>query len=126
MLQAEPDPADFGEVVLGASKGLKVSLTNTGILDLVITGIALEPKARFFMVPKTLPITVATGAETVVMLTFEPGTALGTSTNELRISSNNLTGQVIVPTFPRPWGGDTAACGPTACQGGHRRFSSAG
>ena len=97
VLEARPDPADFGEVVLGSSKGLKVSLTNTGILDLVITGIALESKARFSMVPKMLPITVATGAETVVMLTFEPGTALGTSTNELRISSNNLTGQVIVP-----------------------------
>ena len=76
---------------------MKVSITNTGILDLVITDIALESKARFSMVPKMLPITVATGAETVVMLTFEPGTALGTSTNELRISSNNLTGQVIVP-----------------------------
>lgn len=97
ILTVVPDTADFGDVVLGGTGNMKVVAKNTGIRDLTITAFTFAAKNHFTLAPKLLPITLSTGQETVLMLSFEPGSVLGVITNELRISSNNLEGQVVVP-----------------------------
>ncbi len=80
----------FGNVVVGASKTLPVTLTNSGNAPLSITSIAVTG-ATFTAAPaNTCGASVAAGASCTISVTFAP-VALGSPTGTLQVIDNDPT-----------------------------------
>ncbi len=95
-LQVDPASLDFGNVVLGQSRTLSLSIRNGGTATLTVTSV-VSSSARY-TVESALPLTVTPGSTQQIQIRFTPiATASGAQTAILTVSSNDsLTGPVIV------------------------------
>jgi hypothetical protein len=81
-----PASLNFGNVSVGGSATLPVTVSNTGNAQLVISGIT-SSAAEFIFAPNTFPINVAAGGTQVFNVTFTP-TAAGAVSGNLSFTHN--------------------------------------
>jgi hypothetical protein len=82
------DTGDFGEVCVGATRDLDVTLTNSGVAPLVVS--ALASSSAEFLVPQVLvfPLVIAPGTSLALPIRFAPASA-GAKTTTLTFTSND-------------------------------------
>ena len=82
------DSGDFGEVCIGATKDLDVTLTNSGVAPLVVS--AITSSSPEFLLPQVLvfPLVVAPGTSLALPIRLAPTTP-GAKTTTLTFSSND-------------------------------------
>jgi hypothetical protein len=85
-IAVEPEELDFGEVVVGQSDDLVVTITNSGNVDLSISDIAVE--GDYFSVEFGGAFDIARSTETDVVVIFEPENA-GNYQGTLTVTSND-------------------------------------
>ena len=88
-----PASLDFGSVVVGTNSILPVTITNTGTSDLIISNIT-SSDVHYTFAPNTFPITIGSGLNQVINVTFAP-IASGLVTGNLTIT-HNATGSPTV------------------------------
>jgi hypothetical protein len=81
-----PSSLNFGNVNVGSSSTLPVTVNNTGTLPLDISNI-VSSNAQFTFSPSTFPISVAAGGSQVINVTFTP-TANGNQSGNLSFTHN--------------------------------------
>jgi hypothetical protein len=95
-LQVDPPSLDFGNVIVGQSKVLALSIRNGGTATLTVNSIASS--SGRYNVEGALPVTIAPGSTQQVQVRFTPAPATsGPQTGTLTVSSNDsLTGPVTI------------------------------
>jgi hypothetical protein len=93
-LQVEPNPIDWGNVLVDCPREKVITLSNVGEADLDITEIrpAGEDEASF-LIPDGASWTLAPGDSTTVTLQFQPGD-IREHSGELEVTSNDPAGPV--------------------------------
>jgi hypothetical protein len=74
-LEISPAEHDFGELALGCSDELELTLQNVGVEDLLIDEIAASGPGYSLLEVPALPLELGPGAYDTVTLAFEPGAA---------------------------------------------------
>lgn len=92
-LRVEPNPYDFGDVLVGCSITQNIRLSNVGAAPLSISSIVEASDGYSIDAPKT-PLTVAPGEYVEVPLTFAPQSDTP-FTGKLWVTSNDLVGLTI-------------------------------
>lgn len=87
-LRIQPDPLDFGSVLLGCSRSETISLTNVGRAPLEISALALVGEGFTFEDPG-FPRTVEVGEALDLEVLFTPTEAIAYA-GELAVTSNDL------------------------------------
>lgn len=116
-----PNPLlDFGDVLLGMSRDLDLTVTNTGGQPLVITQ-ATSSNSQFVVVAPRLPITVARGAQEKLTVRFTPSAATS-ATARLTLAHNDGTQSGL---FTNMSGAGVPAAGPLTLKadGGRTDFA---
>ena len=95
-LQVDPASLDFGNVVIGQSRTLSLSIRNGGTATLTVSSVVSSSPR--YTVESVLPLTVTPGSTQQLQIRFTPAAAAtGAQTATLTVSSNDsLTGPVIV------------------------------
>ncbi|MBE0570219.1 MAG: choice-of-anchor D domain-containing protein, partial [Ignavibacteriaceae bacterium] len=81
-----PVSLDFGNVAIGSTGTLQVTVSNTGTSDLVIANIT-SSDVQFTFLPNTFPIIIVAGGNQIVDVTFTP-TSTGLVTGDLTFTHN--------------------------------------
>ncbi|MBL8188558.1 MAG: choice-of-anchor D domain-containing protein [Acidobacteria bacterium] len=117
IIQAAPDPLDFGKVCLGKSKELLVTIRNTGECNLTVSSISFSSAEFKLASPPPFPFVIPPGGSRVVMVSFMPVGATGARMATMTINSDDpatpakvitLKGEApvsdIAITGPMDWG----------------------
>ena len=108
LLQANPDPIDFGNVAAKTSPTIEVALTNIGTADMTITGAALNKTGTTDFVIDKMPELdkpIAAGASTPITIRYTPtggnldATSLLIDTKDGRKYAINVQGVEIAPVI---------------------------
>ena len=103
---AAPASHDFGNVTIGSSSSLEITIANGGTADLKVSGISLSTTSDFTLNPSgagtspcgsTTP-TVAAGGDCRVSATFSPQSS-GAKTSILTISSDDPDSPIVSTTL---------------------------
>ena len=94
-LAANPSSVNFGNVVIGNSPSVPVTVTNNGGVDVKISNAAATGTGFSFTGP-TLPVTVQAGQSVTFNAIFTPTTS-GNNTGNLTITSNASNSTLNVP-----------------------------
>jgi hypothetical protein len=90
LLEVNPSALAFGEVQVGGSRKLGITLTNAGTAALMLDRVDITPATLTAMTVQgvpALPVTVAAGAKLPIQLTFAP-TETGTVTGILHLGTD--------------------------------------
>ena len=114
-MSVSPSAVDFGEVLVGAPNSVNVTITNTGGVDLELTGISIAPPENDFDIPllssglpPAFPVTIAPGNAVSFNVTYTPS-ELGVDEDKVKISTNDplnpvvevpLDGEGVAPISP--------------------------
>ncbi|HQR35773.1 MAG TPA: choice-of-anchor D domain-containing protein [Blastocatellia bacterium] len=114
VIQAMPDPLDFGKVCLGKSKELPVTIKNNGECNLTVSSISFSsPEFKLLPLP-TFPFVVPPGSSTVVMVSFMPVGATGQRMATMSINSDDPATPIKIVTLKGEAPvSDIAISGPT-------------
>ncbi|MBI3951626.1 MAG: choice-of-anchor D domain-containing protein, partial [Acidobacteria bacterium] len=106
-IDVTPTSLDFGNVTLGQSSNLTLTVRNLGNATLTVNSIT-SSNSQFFVASPALPFTVTAGASVTVTVSFKPF-ATDAQTGTLSINSNDpdestvnvsLTGRGVQPPAP--------------------------
>lgn len=89
VIQAAPDPLDFGKVCLGKSKELPVTIRNTGECNLTVSSISFSSAEFNLASPPPFPFVIPPGGSRVVMVSFMPVGATGARIATMTINSDD-------------------------------------
>ena len=105
-VSASPSSLSFGNVTVGTSSSLSVTVSNTGTADLVVSSVTLSGTG-FSMSPLTFPVTISAGSSRAVSVTFAPqsagavsGTATIVSNASATPSTVSVQGTGVSPAVP--------------------------
>lgn len=99
VIQAMPDPLDFGKVCLSKSKELPVTIKNNGECNLTVSSISFSsPEFKLLSLP-TFPFVVPAGGSRVVMVSFMPVGATGQRMETMTINSDDPATPIKVVTL---------------------------
>jgi hypothetical protein len=113
VIQAMPDPLDFGKVCLGKSKELPLTIRNTGECNLTVAGITFSSPEFKLVSPPTFPFVIPPGGSRVVMVSFMPVGNTGTRMETMTINSDDpVTPLKIVTVKGEAPVSDIAISGP--------------
>jgi len=127
LIEVVPTALEFGDVNVGQSKDLPLTIRNTGAIPLTINSLMID-NARFTVVTPTAPLTLGAGATQIVTVRFAPtaegqqrGTLTINSTDPARptvavaLAGNGVTSGVAVTDHTMTGGPIPGACAkPTA------------
>ncbi|HLT24119.1 MAG TPA: choice-of-anchor D domain-containing protein [Ignavibacteria bacterium] len=88
IISVSADSLSYGNVVIGQSSNLPLTITNNGNAPLIITNFNMSNPA-FTINPNSLPDTIAPSSNAAYTVTFSP-TAFGNTPGTLQISSNDV------------------------------------
>ena len=88
-----PTQLAFGEVLVGQSSALTLTIGNTGTADLIVSDIVLEGP---YTHNANLPLTIPPGEDQAVEITFTP-TAAGAQNGTLTLTCNDGSAPAVVP-----------------------------
>ncbi|MBI3207287.1 MAG: choice-of-anchor D domain-containing protein [Candidatus Solibacter usitatus] len=88
-----PSSLDYGEVAVGQTKSLSVTVRNAGTANLIISSVATGDSQ--FTVSQTTPQTVTPGAQLAIAVVFRPS-APGVRSARLTIASNDPSQPTII------------------------------
>jgi photosystem II stability/assembly factor-like uncharacterized protein len=99
-----PNPLNFGDVLINSNVSQNITIENHGTANLVISSISKSGNAAFTLSEVTTPITIAAGARRTITVQFRP-TSSGSCTGTIELSHNasgssstiNLTGNGTLP-----------------------------
>ncbi len=94
LLTANPVNLNFGSIVVGSSKALNVTLTNTGTSSVTVSQATLIG-AGFSLGGLSLPLTLTSGKSAVFNVTLAP-TKFGTFTGSISVASNATNSPTIL------------------------------
>ncbi|HKQ73231.1 MAG TPA: choice-of-anchor D domain-containing protein [Blastocatellia bacterium] len=89
VIQAAPDPLDFGEVCLNKSKTLPLVIRNAGECNLTVSGITFSSTEFKLVSPPTFPFVILPGGSRTVMVSFMPVGATGPRMATMTINSDD-------------------------------------
>ncbi|MEP7342305.1 MAG: choice-of-anchor D domain-containing protein [Acidobacteriota bacterium] len=99
IIQAMPDPLDFGKVCLGKSKELPLTITNTGECNLTVSGISFSSTEFKLVSPPAFPFVIPPGGSRVVMVSFMPVGMTGARMATMAINSDDPATPLKVVTL---------------------------
>src|SRR5215813_451737 len=99
VIQAAPDPLDFGEVCLNTSKTLPLVIRNTGECNLTVAGITFSSTEFKLVSPPTFPFVITPGGSRTVMVSFMPVGATGPRMATMTINSDDPVTPMKVVTL---------------------------
>ena len=88
IINVSADSLSYGNVVIGQSSNLPLTINNNGTAPLIITNFNISNPA-FTIAPNSLPDTIAPAGNANYTVTFSP-TAFGNTPGTLQISSNDI------------------------------------
>ncbi len=113
VIQAMPDPLDYGKVCLGTFKDLPLTIKNTGECNLTVSGIAFSSPEFKLSSPVAFPFVIPPGGMRDVMIRFEP-TSTGVKSAKITINSDDpATPNKMVTVMGIAPVSDIAITGPT-------------
>lgn len=92
-IDVSPENADFGDVLVGTSISLDVTVFNFGDADLEIQEISITGSSDFIQT-NTCPAVLSSGGSCSITVTFSPS-AIGTASGTLTITSNDPDEQTV-------------------------------
>lgn len=95
MLSANPSNLDFGNVAVGTTASLNITLTNTGSANLIVSQASVSGSA-FLLTGLATPLTVAPGQSSSSTIKFSPQAA-GPSTGTISFTTNATSSVVSLP-----------------------------
>ncbi len=114
IIQAMPDPLDFGKVCLGKSKELPLTIKNNGECNLTVSSITFSSTEFKLLPPPTFPIVVPPGGARILMVSFMPVGATGPRLETMSINSDDPATPIKVVTLKGEAPvSDIAISGPT-------------
>jgi hypothetical protein len=90
-----PASLNFGQVSVGGSATLPVTVSNTGNAMLILSGVS-SSDAHFTFAPNTFPINIAAGGSVVFNVTFTP-TVAGPVSGNLTFTHNAVGSPFVLP-----------------------------
>ena len=93
-VSAAPSSLNFGNVTVGTTSSLTMTVTNTGNADLVVSAVTLSG-AGLSMSPLTFPVTITAGSNRTVTVSFAPQSA-GAMNGRATITSNASATPTVV------------------------------
>ncbi len=93
-LSVSPSTLSFGDVTVGSSSVLPVVVTNAGTASVTVSSVAISGAGFSFTGP-ALPLTLASGQDTSLSVTFDPTTASGDVTGSLSVVSNGTNSPTV-------------------------------
>ena len=99
VIQATPDPLDFGEVCLNTSKTLPLVIRNTGECNLTVSGINFSSTEFKLVSPPAFPFVILPGGSRTVMVSFMPVGATGPRMATMTINSDDPVTPMKVVTL---------------------------
>lgn len=99
VIQAAPDPLDFGEVCLKTSKTLPLVIRNAGECNLTVSGITFSSTEFKLVSPPTFPFVILPGGSRTVMVNFMPVGATGPRMATMTINSDDPVTPMKVVTL---------------------------
>src|SRR5262245_24637512 len=99
VIQAAPDPLDFGKVCLNTSKELLLVIRNTGGCDLTVSGITFSSTEFKLVSPPAFPFVIPPGGSRTVMVSFMPAGATGPRMATMTINSDDPVTPMKVVTL---------------------------
>lgn len=85
---------DYGDVNVNESKGLQITISNTGNIDVYLTGLEPTPPVFGFTTITSMPDTIKPGQKRIDFLNFKPTTE-GSITGEFTISIEGMQPKII-------------------------------
>ncbi len=103
-LAVGPAAYDFGEVLVGGSAGTTITIANTGIQDMNLTGVDIAPGSAWMSMADTpaVPAVIAPGDSLDVRVVFAPGVVC-TSSGGLVVTSDAPESPITVPLSGAGW-----------------------
>ena len=89
VIQAAPDPLDFGKVCLSKSKELPLTIRNTGECNLTVSSISFSSTEFKLVSPPTFPFVIPPGGSRVVIVSFMPVGSTGARMAAMTINSDD-------------------------------------
>ncbi len=99
VIQAAPDPLDFGEVCLNTSKILPLVIRNTGECNLTVSGITFSSTEFTLVSAPAFPFIIPPGGSRTVMVRFAPVVVTGPRMATLTINSDDPVTPMKVVTL---------------------------
>ncbi|HKC86215.1 MAG TPA: choice-of-anchor D domain-containing protein [Blastocatellia bacterium] len=99
VIQAAPDPLDFGEVCLNTSKTLPLVIRNAGECNLTVSGITFSSTEFKLVSPPAFPFVIPPGGSRTLMVSFMPVGATGPRMATMTINSDDPVTPMKVVTL---------------------------
>jgi hypothetical protein len=99
VIQAAPDPLDFGKVCLNTSKVLPLVISNSGECNLTVSAITFSSTEFKLVSPPAFPFVIPPGGSRTVMVSFMPVGATGPRMETMTINSDDPVTPIKVVTL---------------------------